>query len=152
MLIGEGEAKFQGKRMTGADALKQADIKPLVLEAKETISLINGTQAMLAVGLLATMQASILADTADVLGALAVDALKGTDVAFDERIHAARPHPGQLHVARNLRRMLEGSEIRESHRELRQGAGRLLPALHPPGPRSRARHAGALPRRSSRSR
>jgi len=104
--------------------LKQADIKPLVLEAKETISLINGTQAMLAVGLLATLQVEILADTADVLGALVVDALKGTDVAFDERIHMARPHPGQLHVARNLRRMLEGSEIRESHR----GCGKVQDA------------------------
>jgi histidine ammonia-lyase len=116
LLIGEGEAFFNGKRTIGADALKQAGIKPLVLKAKETISLINGTQAMLAVGLLATLQASILVDTADVLGALVVDALKGTDVAFDERIHQARPHPGQLLVARNLRRMLEGSELRESHR------------------------------------
>jgi histidine ammonia-lyase len=116
-LIGEGEAYFHGKRVTSSEALKQADIKPLVLEAKETISLINGTQAMLAVGLLATIQATILVDTADVLGALVVDALKGTDVAFDERIHQARPHPGQIQVARNLRRMLEGSEIRESHRD-----------------------------------
>src|SRR5208337_3835214 len=124
VLIGEGEARFNGKRIGGAEALKQAGIKPLVLEAKETISLINGTQAMLAVGLLATMQASILADTADVLGALAVDALRGTDVAFDERIHQARPHPGQLLVARNLRRMLEGSEIRESHR----GCGKVQDA------------------------
>ena len=124
VLIGEGEAYYQSKRMPATDALKQADIKPLVLEAKETISLINGTQAMLAVGLLATLQVEILADTADVLGALVVDALKGTDVAFDERIHQARPHPGQLHVARNLRRMLEGSEIRESHR----GCGKVQDA------------------------
>jgi histidine ammonia-lyase len=72
---------------------------------------------MLAIGLLATLQATVLADTADVLGALVVDALKGTDVAFDERIHRARPHPGQLHVAHNLRLMLEGSAIRESHRD-----------------------------------
>jgi len=124
VLIGEGEAYLNGKRMPAAGALKQADIRPLVLEAKETISLINGTQAMLAVGLLATLQVEILADTADVLGALVVDALKGTDVAFDERIHMARPHPGQLHVARNLRRMLEGSEIRESHR----GCGKVQDA------------------------
>src|SRR5271157_5055684 len=117
VLIGEGEAYFGGKRMPAASALKQADIKPLTLEAKETISLINGTQAMLAVGLLATLQAQVLADTADVLGALAVDALKGTTVAFDDRIHAARPHPGQIHVARNLKRVVEGSEIRESHRD-----------------------------------
>jgi histidine ammonia-lyase len=117
VLIAEGEAILNGRRMAAADALKQAGIKPLVLEAKETISLINGTQAMLAVGLLATIQTSILADTADVLGALAVDALRGTDVAFDERIHRVRPHPGQVQVAGNLRRMLEGSEIRESHRD-----------------------------------
>src|SRR5208337_945204 len=116
VLIGEGEAYFHAKRIAAAEALKQADIKPLVLEAKETISLINGTQAMLAVGLLATLQVAVMVDTADVLGALTVDALKGTDVAFDERIHQARPHPGQLQVARNLRRMLEGSQIRESHR------------------------------------
>ena len=124
VLIGEGEANYKDKRLAAADALKQAGIKALVLEAKETISLINGTQAMLAIGLLTTMQASILVDTADVLGALAVDALKGTDVAFDERIHRARPHPGQLLVARNLRRMLEGSEIRESHR----GCGKVQDA------------------------
>jgi len=103
--------------MTAADALKQADIKPLVLEAKEAISLINGTQGMLAIGLLATLQAEVLADTADVIGGLTIDALKGTDVAFDERIQKARPHAGQLLVAENLRRMLEGSLIRESHRE-----------------------------------
>ena len=117
VLMGEGEVVYHGARMPAASALKQTDIKPLVLEAKEAISLINGTQCMLAVGLLAMLQAEILADTADVIGALTVDALKGTDVAFDERIHKARPHAGQLHVAQNLRRMLEGSLIRESHRE-----------------------------------
>ncbi len=124
VLIAEGEAYFQGKRLPAADAMRQSDVKPLVLEAKETISLINGTQAMLAIGLLATLQVQVLADTADVLGALVVDALKGTDVAFDERIHQARPHPGQLHVARNLRKMLEGSDIRESHR----GCGKVQDA------------------------
>ena len=117
VLIGEGEVFFRGTRMPAADALRQTDIKPLVLEAKEAISLINGTQGMLAVGLLATMQVEVLADTADVIGALTIDALKGTDVAFDERIQKARPHAGQLLVAENLRRMLEGSIIRESHRE-----------------------------------
>ena len=117
VLIGEGEALYQGKRLSGAEAMKLADIPPLVLEAKEAISLINGTQAMLAVGLLATLQAEELADTADVIAALSVDALRGTDVAFDERIQAARPHAGQFVAAHNLRLMLEGSQIRESHRE-----------------------------------
>jgi histidine ammonia-lyase len=79
--------------------------------------LINGTQAMLAVGTLALLAAETLIDSADVIGALTLDALRGTDVAFDERIHRARPHAGQIKTAANLRRMLEGSQIRESHRE-----------------------------------
>src|SRR5258708_5400133 len=111
-LIGEGEAVFQGRRMSGGEALKQAGLQPLVLEAKEPISLINGTQAMLAVGTLALLAAETLAETADVLGAMSLDALHGTDVAFDERIHAARPHAGQVEVAANLRRLLAGSALR----------------------------------------
>ena len=97
--------------------MRRAQVKPLVLEAKEAVSLINGTQGMLAVGVLALLAAETLADTADVIGALALDALRGTDVAFDERIHKARPHSGQIKTAANLRKMLEGSEIRESHRD-----------------------------------
>jgi histidine ammonia-lyase len=116
-LIGEGESYYEGKRMSSAEALKKAGIAPLVPEAKEAISLINGTQAMLAIGSLTLLEAEILVDTADVIGALGVDALKGTVVAFDERIHKARPHPGQLHSAANLRKMLEGDDaIRESHK------------------------------------
>jgi histidine ammonia-lyase len=122
-MIGEGECIGEGKRLASngarvasADALKGAQIKPLVLEAKEAISLINGTQGMLAVGTLALLAAEILVDSADVLGGLSCDALKGTDAAFDERIHQARPHSGQITTAANLRKMLEGSEIRESHR------------------------------------
>ena len=134
VLIAEGEATFRGKRTPAAEALKQAGIEPLVLQAKEAISLINGTQGMLAVGLLATLQANILADTADVLGALTVDALKGTDAAFDRRIHQARPHAGQSLVAENLRRMLEGSLIRESHRECQKVQDayslRCIPQVH----------------------
>ena len=117
-LIGEGECfDDKGVRVPSADVLKRAQIKPLVLESKEAISLINGTQAMLAVGTLALLDADTLVDSADVLGGLCCDALKGTDTAFDERIHQARPHSGQLRSAANLRRMLEGSQIRESHRD-----------------------------------
>lgn len=116
-LIGEGEAVFHGRRMIGAEALQQAGLQPLVLEAKETISLINGTQAMLAVGTLSLLVCETLAETADVLGAMCVDALRGTDVAFDERIHSARPHAGQMKVAARLRRLIAGSEIRESHKD-----------------------------------
>ena len=117
-LIGEGECVDEkGARGPTADALRRAQIRPLVLEAKEAISLINGTQGMLAVGTLALLATETLVDTADVIGSLSLDALKGTDAAFDERIHLARPHPGQIKTAANLRRMLEGSQIRESHRD-----------------------------------
>lgn len=117
-LIGEGECfDEKGSRIPAAEALKRGQIKPLVLESKETISLINGTQAMLAVGTLSLMAAEVLVDSADVFGGLSCDALKGTDAAFDERVHRARPHSGQVKTASNLRRMLEGSQIRESHRE-----------------------------------
>jgi histidine ammonia-lyase len=116
-LIGEGECvDAGGTRIPSGDALKRAQVKPLVLEAKESISLINGTQGMLAVGTLALLAAEIMVDSADVLGGLCCDALKGTDTAFDERIHKARPHSGQTKTAANLRKMLEGSQIRESHR------------------------------------
>jgi histidine ammonia-lyase len=117
-LIGEGEClDDKGARIPTAEALRRAQVKPLVLEAKEAVSLINGTQGMLAVGILALLAAETLMDSADVIGSLTLDALRGTDVAFDERIHRARPHPGQLKTAENLRRMLEGSQIRESHRD-----------------------------------
>ncbi len=118
LLVGEGECHDpKGGRVPSADALKAAGIKPLVLEAKEAVSLINGTQAMLAVGALSLLAAEILVDSADVIGAMACDALKGTDAAFDERIHRARPHGGQIATAANLRKLLEGSAIRESHRD-----------------------------------
>ncbi|MBV9183556.1 MAG: histidine ammonia-lyase [Acidobacteria bacterium] len=118
LLIGEGECiEDGGKVIGGAQALQSAEIAALVLEAKEAVSLINGTQAMLAVGTLALLAAEVLVDSADIIASLTLDALRGTDVAFDERIHRARPHPGQLKSAANLRRLLEGSELRESHRE-----------------------------------
>jgi len=119
-LIGEGEChdgKNNGGRTSAADALRREGIKPVVLEAKEAISLINGTQAMLAIGTLALLAAETLVDTADVIGAMTCDALKGTDAAFDDRIHQARPHAGQIHTAKNLRKLLEGSQIRDSHRD-----------------------------------
>ena len=117
-LVGEGECMDEhGGHLASSEALHRAQIKPLVLEAKEAVSLINGTQGMLAVGTLGLLEAETLADSADVIGSLTLDALRGTDVAFDERIHKARPHAGQLKTAANLRRMLEGSQIRASHRD-----------------------------------
>src|SRR5438105_1616009 len=108
VLVGEGECLDENvNRCPGGEALRRADVKPLVLEAKEAVSLINGTQAMLAIGTLGLLAAETLVDSADVIGAMTLDALRGTDVAFDERIHQVRPHAGQVKTASNLRRMLE---------------------------------------------
>jgi histidine ammonia-lyase len=115
--IGEGEAFYKGERLSGGEALKRAGIEPLQLEVKEGLALLNGTQAMGAVGALALHRAERVTHLADVAGAMALDALKGTPVAFDERIHAARPHPGQIAVAAHLRALMAGSEIRQSHLE-----------------------------------
>ena len=116
-IVGEGECAFGGRRLPGAEALRAAGLAPLVLEPKEGLALINGTQLMTAVGGLAVAEALRLVRSADVVGALTLDALEGTDVAFDPRIHAARPHPGQAASARNLSRLLAGSGVRESHRD-----------------------------------
>jgi histidine ammonia-lyase len=115
--IGEGEAFYKGERLAGGEALKRAGIEPLQLEVKEGLALLNGTQAMGAVGALALHRAERLTQLADVAGAMSLEALKGTPVAFDERIHAARPHAGQVAVAAHLRELLAGSEIRQSHLE-----------------------------------
>ena len=115
VLIGEGEAEFEGVRMRGSDAIGLAGIEPLVLGAKEGISLLNGTPAMLAMGCLELRAAEVLADAADLVCAMTTDALRGTPRAFDPRIHATRPHPGQLRSAANLMRFMDGSEIRASH-------------------------------------
>jgi histidine ammonia-lyase len=116
-MMGEGQVWNGNGRTSSAEALQRTGITPLVPEAKEAISLINGTQAMLAVGTLSLLAAENLTETADVLGAMSLDALHGTDVAFDARIHDARPHAGQSQVAANLRKLLKGSEIRESHKD-----------------------------------
>ena len=115
--IGEGEALYRGTRVKGGEALDAAGIQPLTLEAKEGLALLNGTQAMTAVGGLALLDAERLTDAADVSGAMTLEALKGTPVAFDHKIHAVRPHPGQIRSARRLRELIDGSEIRESHRD-----------------------------------
>ena len=116
VVIGEGEAFYGGDRLSGADALQRAGIQPIQLEAKEGLALLNGTQAMSAVGGLALYRAVRLAHLADLAGAMTLEALRGTPVPFDERLHEARPHPGQIEAAAHLRELLRDSEIRESHR------------------------------------
>ena len=117
VVIGEGEAFFKGERLPGGRALERAGLTPLQLAAKEGLALLNGTQAMTAVGALAVARAQRLVRLADVAGAMSLDSLKGTPAAFDPRIHEARPHAGQIAAADHLIRLLAGSEIRESHRE-----------------------------------
>src|SRR5437868_1174655 len=115
--VGEGEAFYEGERLPGGEALRRAGVEPLTLEAKEGLALLNGTQALTAVGALALERGLRLARTADVSGAMSLEALKGTPAAFDERIHRARPHPGQVEVAAHLRELMRDSEIRASHLE-----------------------------------
>jgi histidine ammonia-lyase len=114
-VIGEGEAFFEGQRMPGEEALRRGKLKPLRLEAKEGLALLNGTQAMHAVGGLALLRAKRIAYVADVSGAMSLEALKGTPAAFDRRLQDARPHPGQQAVAEHLLSLMEDSEIRQSH-------------------------------------
>ena len=114
--IGEGEAIYQGRKISGAEAMQAAGIKPLALEAKEGLALLNGTQAMLALLSLGLREAEIAVNTADVAASLSLDALRGSPAAFDERIAKVRPYAGHATTARNLRGLNEGSAIRESHR------------------------------------
>src|SRR5215471_14373290 len=115
-VIGEGEAFFEGERISSGEALTRAQLKPLQLEAKEGLALLNGTQGMHAVGGLALSFGQRLARVADVSGAMSLEALKGTPAAFDPRLQDARPHPGQKAAAEHLLWLVQGSEIRESHR------------------------------------
>lgn len=122
VLIGEGEAEVpvagsseQVEVVTGDDALRRAGMKPLVLEAKEGLSLLNGTQAMLASGILSMLTAERLLESAEIVGALTLEALRGTPVAFDGRLQALRGQRGQQLSARRLRALIAGSPIRRSH-------------------------------------
>ncbi|HEY6461374.1 MAG TPA: histidine ammonia-lyase, partial [Polyangiaceae bacterium] len=116
-MIGEGEARLDdGPPMPSAEAMKRAGVKPVALEAKEGLALINGTQLMAALGTLALLDAEHLCAVADVAGAMSLEALKGSSRPFDERLQAARPHPGQAIVAANLRALLAESDIMESHK------------------------------------
>jgi histidine ammonia-lyase len=116
VVIGEGRACLQGEILAGSEAMSRAKIAPIALEAKEGLSLLNGTQGMLALLSLALREADLAADTADVAAALSLDALRGSPGAFDARIMHARAYPGAATTARNLAHLNEGSQIRESHR------------------------------------
>jgi histidine ammonia-lyase len=116
VVIGEGRATYQGRVLQGGEAMRHAGVAPVALEAKEGLSLLNGTQGMLALLSLALEEADVLADTADVAASLSLDALRGSPGAFDARIMGARAYTGAATTARNLAHLNEGSQIRESHR------------------------------------
>jgi histidine ammonia-lyase len=133
VLIGEGEAFVGGERLSGKEALKKTGLKPIQIAAKEGLALTNGTTIMTAVGLLETHKAIRLAGIADISGCLSLEALSGTASAFDERIHALRPHPRQMDCARNLREILTESEfVREFDSTNVQDAYtlRCMPQVH----------------------
>jgi histidine ammonia-lyase len=114
VLIGEGEATFQGERLNGGRALKEAGLEPLVLEAKEGLAILNGTSQMVATGALLVRRAINLALTADTAAGMSLEALNGTGRAYDKRVHEVRPHPRQIECARFLRAILDGSQLLRS--------------------------------------
>ncbi|MEA3201721.1 MAG: histidine ammonia-lyase [Thermoplasmata archaeon] len=115
VLIGEGEARHQGKLISGREAMAAAGLAPLVLQPKEGLALINGTQMMSALLALAVHDGWALVRTAEVAAAMSIEALLGSVAPFDARLQAARPHPGQAETAAHLRALLEGSGIVASH-------------------------------------
>ena len=116
-LTGEGRAVAHGREGDAGELMAAAGITPLQLAEKEGLALVNGTQATTGIGVLAVRRFGRALDTADVAGAMSLEGLRGSPGPFRAEIHNARPHPGQIASARRLRALLEGSEIRESHRE-----------------------------------
>ena len=115
-LIGEGEVELDGERLPAAEGLRRVGLEPLELSYKEGLSLVNGTEGMVALACLAIADAEALATSADVACAMSIEGLLGTDRPFQRRLHELRPHPGQLASADNLRELLAGSPILASHR------------------------------------
>src|SRR5258708_16349423 len=115
VLIGEGEAVFEGKQLPGAEALKKAELKPIELAPKEALALINGTQVMTAIGCLALHDAEVLCTSADIVGALSAEALRATDAPWDDALHDHRPHPAHRTFPANLPRLLPGNPTTAPH-------------------------------------
>ncbi|MDI6707569.1 MAG: histidine ammonia-lyase [Candidatus Thermoplasmatota archaeon] len=116
-IIGEGDCLFNGRKISAREALQRAGLKKLELQAKEGLALINGTSVMTAIAVLAVYDAENILKHSQVASAISLEALKGTDRAFDDRIMRARPHRGQIEIANNLRKLLAKSEVIISHRE-----------------------------------
>ncbi|MEB3286567.1 MAG: histidine ammonia-lyase [Vampirovibrionales bacterium] len=117
VLIGEGEAFYQGQRLSGKAAMDKAGIATITLKAKEGLALLNGTQMMSAIGILTLLEAEKLSMLADLAGAMTIEAVKGSHQPFDDRIYQARPHQGHGQSAAQIRAFLANSEIAEGHRD-----------------------------------
>ncbi|MBS9775767.1 MAG: histidine ammonia-lyase [Fusobacterium sp.] len=132
-MMGEGEAEYQGKVMSGKEAMEAAGVKTITLKAKEGLALINGTQAMMGNAVLAVYDTEKLLKQADIVGALTTDALGGIIDAFDERVHMVRPHKGQIDVAENFRNILKGSKrvTKQAEKRMQDSYSlRCIPQIH----------------------
>ena len=130
LLLGEGQAEYQGEILSGAEALKRAGIKPITLGRKEGIALINGTQIMTAIATLAVSDARNLVASAEIAAALSIEALEGILDAYDPRIHEVRPHPGQKQVARNLLALLRDSSLARSSEDRQKDTDQPSQKIH----------------------
>ena len=130
VLIGEGQAYYPGELLSGAETMQKAGIAPVELDAKEGLALINGTQVMTAIGAMTVYDSEVLVKTADIVGAMTIDALKGVDKAFDARIQNLRPHPGQIKSAANLRALLAGRDTGGPERAQDAYSLRCIPPVH----------------------
>jgi histidine ammonia-lyase len=130
VLIGEGEAEYQGKIMTGAEAMRKAGIRPVELSSKEGLALINNTSAMSSISAHVLYDTKWILDLADTCAALSLQALRGTDMAYDQRIHAIKFHDGQIQCAKNLRELLQGSTFVDRTRVQEAYSFRCVPQVH----------------------
>lgn len=130
VLIGKGEAEYNGEKMSGEHAMKLAGIKPVRLSSKEGLAIINNTSTMTSIGSLLLYDVSWLTKIADVAAALSLQALRGTDKAYDSRIHKLKPHAGQIETARKLRDLLKGSTFIDNARVQEAYSFRCAPQIH----------------------
>ncbi len=133
VMIGEGEAYYKGSKMRGETALSQAGLKPIELQQKEGLALINGTQAMTSLGALAVFDADIILKSADIIAAMTFEALRGIGDVFSPLVHDIRPHKGQKMTASNMRRLISGSQLVSKKQELRVQDPytlRCIPQIH----------------------
>lgn len=130
VLIGKGEAFYKGKRMSGEKAMKLAKIKPIILEAKEGLALINNTSAMSSVASQALYKSQKLLTNSELIASLSLEALRGTTKAYDERIHKIKAHQGQINVAKNMRKNVKGSTMVDNTKVQDQYSLRCIPQIH----------------------